>query len=271
MTFPLLRGKIVVENILKGGIVIKEAVSFLTYGRQTMGPDWYIAPISGVCRVYVLHSGHVLYKSETEERTLTPDTLYLFPQNLTFQLITDTDTRVDHTYFDFFATPAIFSQSAIALPLEKNSLLFSAFDVLEKLINAYPFENTKTNSSEHALITSYFTNLLTLIHSEAQLYTTVDPFVAEAINYIHNHYASAISVNDLATEAHMDTSVFIRKFKRFTNTTPYQYIKNYRINLALSLIKTRRHTLSEIAEFCGYADASALSHAIRSVTKEKLL
>lgn len=246
-------------------------ISFLTYGRQTMGQDWYIAPIGGVCRLYMIHSGTVLYRCETEEHVLRPDTLYLFPQNLTFQLITDENTCVDHTYFDFFATPAIFKDSIVSLPLFENALLLSAFSVLEELIQAYPFHSTKADDPSRALIISYLCNLLTLIRNQADFDTVADPVIEEAMELIHRRFSHELSVKNLAAHAHLDTNVFIRRFKRCTNTTPYQYIKNYRINLALSLIKTKRYTLSEIAERCGYADASSLSHAICSVTKEKLL
>jgi len=240
-------------------------ISFLTYGRQTMGRDWYIAPRGGVCRLYYLHSGTVLYDVNGQELALRPHTLYLFPQNLEFRLRTDDSTCVDHTYFDFIASPAIYHSEVLTVSLAEYPLLSAAFAVLALLAEQHPYSTT--NGTYRHLTANYLEGLLSLIRSEFGLTAIADPDIEEAVEYIHSHYAEKLSVKQLAARYHLETNVFIRKFKRYTNTTPYQYIKNHRVNIALSLLRRGAHTQTQIAERCGYADASALAHAIRSVVK----
>lgn len=240
-------------------------ISFLTYGRQTMGRDWYIAPRGGVCRLYYLHSGTVLYHVNGRKLTLRPHILYVFPQNLEFRLHTDESTRVDHTYFDFIVSPAVYHNEVLAISLEEHPLLSAAFSVLKLLAEQHPF--FQSDDHHRTLTAHYLEGLLTLAQDEFGLSAITDRDVEDAVEYIHSHYAEKITVKDLATRYHLETNVFIRKFKRYTNATPYQYIKSHRVNIAFSLLRSGTHTQMQAAELCGYADASALAHAIRSVIK----
>ncbi len=242
-----------------------QQISFLTYGRQTMGRDWYIAPRGGVCRLYYLHSGTVLYNVEGQEMTLQPHVLYLFPQNLDFRLQTDEATCVDHTYFDFIVSPALYHNEVLAVSLKEYPLLSAAFSVLAQLAEQYPF--FASDERHRALTAYYLEGWLMLVRDEFGLSAIADRDVDDAVEYIHKHYAEKITVKDLAARYHLETNAFIRKFKRHTNATPYQYIKNHRVNMALSLLRSGTHTQMQTAELCGYADASSLAHAIRSVVR----
>ena len=66
----------------------------------------------------------------------------------------------------------------------------------------------------------------------------------------------------LAKKYHLEEGTFIRRFKRYTNTTPYKYLKTLRVNIAMSLMDENTYTLATIAEMVGYSDAATLSHAI---------
>lgn len=242
-----------------------QRITFLTYGRQTMGREWYIAPRGGVCRLYYLHSGTVLYDVEGRETALHPQRLYLFPQNLEFRLRTDETTCVDHTYFDFIASPALYCDEVLNILPEEHPLLSAALSPLLLLAKQHPF--FQSNEAYRALTAQYLDGLLTIIRSEYGLSDVTDRDVADAIEYIHGHYREKLTVKDMAARYHSETNVFIRKFKRYTNVTPYQYVKNHRVNMALSLLRSGKYTQMQAAELCGYADASALAHAIRSVVK----
>ncbi len=240
-------------------------ISFLTYGRQTMGREWYIAPRGGVCRLHYIHSGTILCNVNGREMTMKPHILYLYPQNLAFRPYTDESTCVDHTYFDFIASPALYHNEVLAVSLNDYPLLSAAFSPLALLAEQHPFFTS--DNHYRALTTRYLEGLLTLIRDEFGLSAIGDRDVEDAVEYIHKHYAEKLSVKDLAARYHLETNVFIRKFKRYTGATPYQYIKSHRVNIALSLLRGGTHTQMQAAELCGYADASTLAHAIRSVVK----
>ena len=76
-----------------------------------------------------------------------------------------------------------------------------------------------------------------------------------------------ITISEIAAKFHMEQNSFIRRFKKFANVTPYQYLKKVRVNMALALMKGDKYDLHEIARKVGYSDASALSHAIKKCIK----
>lgn len=80
--------------------------------------------------------------------------------------------------------------------------------------------------------------------------------VAAAVEYIRNHYAEPITVDDMLRELPMSKYYFIRTFRRIMGTTPYSYLTAYRINCAKGLLCSTGQSVAEIAEHCGFQDAS---------------
>ena len=232
-------------------------ISFIGYGRATRGEHWYIAPIGGVSRVHIIHSGEVVFRSGDIEHTLRGGRIYVFPQNLAFRLVTNEKTRVDHTFFDFFSLPVLVAKDILEIVPEEHPLLSAAAGALCQLALTKDQEYRET-------LEEYMKGFLFMLNKELGLSFLDHAFTVGAIEYIHRNFKEKISVSDMAKINHMEKNVFIRKFKRCVGITPYQYIKNHRIHYAVSLIRSKRYTLGEIAQMSGYADQSALSHAIKS-------
>ena len=232
-------------------------IRFVGYGRARRGASWYIAPIGGVNRLWYLHSGCVRFRSGEKERLLTAGHFYLFPENLPFSLLTDENTDVDHTFFDFFSLPPLVMDDVLEIG-EEDALLSMAGRLLVELA-------PKAKEKYHFLLSSYMENYLSLARGECAFYCTTDEVVDEAVAYIHSHFRENISVELLARKYHLEKSVFIRRFKRRMGTTPYQYLKSHRVNYAVSLICMEGYSLGDVAQMTGYADQSTLSHAVKSV------
>ena len=239
-----------------------DIISLITCGRCIKTKDWYVAEITGVNRLYYIHSGSVTCICGGNTYTLTPGQMYIFPQNLTFRLVTDESTEVDHTYFDFLTVPAIV-MNEIMIINQFDGVIKPAVDVTVLMAESYPYVYTKPENYHTLLVKSYLDNLLALINEKYSLYLVHDMGINNAIEYIHDNFQKEIIVKKLAMECNLEVNVFIRKFKKNTGTTPFRYIKNLRINYAVSLIKNGGYTLGEIAEKCGYSDCSALSHAVK--------
>ena len=90
-----------------------------------------------------------------------------------------------------------------------------------------------------------------------------DPAITGALEYIHASLSQKITVQALAERVFLSEGGFIRKFTREVGMTPYAYLKKLRVQTALAL-KEEGYTYDTIASQTGYADASALLHAIGS-------
>ena len=236
------------------------SISFHTYGRNVIENRIFPTRPPGINKIYYINSGSILCKVGAKEYTLEEGFLYLIPQNLSTALQAD---YVDHTYFDFFSTPTIVSDEIIKIKLCDYPILDTAFMTLNMLVEERPLRMITSRDTEYDLIKSYLDNFLFLMNKQAPIPMVDDIIVNDAIEYMQNHYQLKISVSELADRYHLEKNVFIRRFKKYTNTTPQKYLRILRVNIALSLKKKTSLTLAEIAEMVGYSDSAALSHSIR--------
>lgn len=73
-----------------------------------------------------------------------------------------------------------------------------------------------------------------------------------AVKHFHEHYNTAISIEDYAASRGMSASWFIRSFKEFTGSTPMQYILSIRMMNAQNLLETTEYNVTEIGNIVGY-------------------
>jgi len=87
-----------------------------------------------------------------------------------------------------------------------------------------------------------------------------EPKLAKAIIAMHKEPATPWTLDSLAKVAGMSRARFASKFREIVGTTPGNYLIEWRIGVAQSLIRKGK-SLESVAENTGYANASALSRA----------
>lgn len=237
-------------------------ISFSTYGRLEMNNRTFSSATGGINKVYYINEGSMLYRAGHKNYEFQKGHLYFIPQNLSSGYETE---YADNTFIDFYCTPGIVMDKIIDIELSEYPLIESVFSTLNYLVARYPMWEMDEKFIFHETIKSTLINLISLIDEEFGISTVKDEIIGEVVEYIHSNYNKRITVTELAGMFHIDRSSFIRRFKKYTNTTPYQYIKSLRINTALELKKTGKYMLGEIAEMVGYSDAASLSHLIAKV------
>ncbi|KAA5824809.1 response regulator [Algibacter amylolyticus] len=79
--------------------------------------------------------------------------------------------------------------------------------------------------------------------------------IDKANSYIESNISDTnMSVEKMASDLAMSRSTLFRKIKVITNTSPNDYIKNYRLSIALELIKEKEYSINEISEKVGFND-----------------
>jgi len=73
-----------------------------------------------------------------------------------------------------------------------------------------------------------------------------------AASYFNENYNRDINIEEYAVSRGMSVSCFIRNFKKFTGTTPMQFITSIRITNAQMLLETTNYAVNEIARIVGY-------------------
>lgn len=73
-----------------------------------------------------------------------------------------------------------------------------------------------------------------------------------ASQFFNDNYNAEINIEEYAQSKGMSVSWFIRNFKKYTGTTPMQYIVSIRIANAQMLLETTQYSIAEIARIVGY-------------------
>lgn len=84
-----------------------------------------------------------------------------------------------------------------------------------------------------------------------------------AMQFFNENYNTSINIDDYAASRGMSISWFIRNFKKYTTTTPMQYIVSLRITNAQILLETTNDNINEIASIVGYDNALYFSRIFR--------
>lgn len=96
------------------------------------------------------------------------------------------------------------------------------------------------------------------------LAAAADPQIAAAVRAIHTRYHCALDLDQLASEAGMSRTRFVRRFRELVGTSPHDYLVTYRIGVAQDLL-TRRVPVKAVAGRVGFATASAFVRRFKEV------
>lgn len=91
----------------------------------------------------------------------------------------------------------------------------------------------------------------------------VDAGFAEAIDYIHAHFAESLRIEALARIAGLTPAKFDRRMKRLFQLSPQQYLLKTRIDAAVRLLSSGRQPIAEIAQMTGFCDQSAFARQFK--------
>ena len=80
----------------------------------------------------------------------------------------------------------------------------------------------------------------------------LDHEMETAVTYFNENYNRDINIEEYATSKGMSVSWFIRSFKKFTGSTPMQFIVALRVNNAQVLLETTNYSINEISKIVGY-------------------
>jgi len=90
-----------------------------------------------------------------------------------------------------------------------------------------------------------------------------DELIGRALQKLHQSPAHDWSLEELAKEAGMSRSMLAERFVHFVGMPPMQYLAQWRMQLAASMLSASQASLAEIAARVGYGSEAALSRAFK--------
>ena len=83
--------------------------------------------------------------------------------------------------------------------------------------------------------------------------------IEQAAEYIRQHYAEPLSLDSLLAQTPVSKSWFLRLFRQYMGTTPYNFLLSTRITRAKELLVLTDFSVCEIAHQVGFGDESNFS------------
>lgn len=90
-----------------------------------------------------------------------------------------------------------------------------------------------------------------------------DESIGKALQKLHQRPAHPWILEELAKEVGLSRSMLAERFAHFVGMPPIQYLAQWRIQLAASLLRSTKLGIAEIAERIGYGSGTALSRAFK--------
>ena len=88
----------------------------------------------------------------------------------------------------------------------------------------------------------------------------------QLVAFVEDHLGDSLSLPHLASLVGYSADHFARLFKRAFRVSPHQYILERRVERAKSMLRTRSHSIAEVAVICGFASQAHLHAAFRART-----
>ena len=87
-----------------------------------------------------------------------------------------------------------------------------------------------------------------------------DKFVKKAIEVVRNNMANCdFGKDQFASEMNASSSLLYKKIKSLTGQSPVDFIKDIRLNHSLELLQSKKYTVTEVSELCGFSSIGYFS------------
>lgn len=128
-------------------------------------------------------------------------------------------------------------------------------DAISSCLSRIEEEAEQKILNEH-LISAHIHMLLSLIVSNREDYATENSRrVANCIHYMKENIQRPITLQELAVHVHLSTFYLSRVFKKYTDSSPGEYLLNLRLSHAKMLLITTSHPIATVADLCGFNDS----------------
>lgn len=127
------------------------------------------------------------------------------------------------------------------------------------LLELFEILNIMATSSEVNQLNTEDTRIKLFMNDKIRMGTIYD--------YIHENYDKKPDVNAIASNVHLSTAAFCRYFKKQTNMTFTEFVNQYRITQAKTLL-LKHHNVSEVVYAVGFESMSYFNKLFKSLVGE---
>ena len=224
------------------------------HGNIRCPADWQVNEPHGpgYSRIYQVTGGGAVYRSAAGTLALTPGHLYLFPENIPYQMRHDPADPLCCLYIHASFFPLVL-RGVLDLPVEPGSFL-------DHLLAAMAAE---MRAGDSLAVLQSLLNALSNWLAATIVLPAPRPEILKAVRQIQESYRRPLPVGELSRLAGWQEQHFIRLFRRDIGITPHQYLLRLRLHQS-ALLLLQGASVTAAARESGFADLKSFSKAFRS-------
>ena len=225
----------------------------LSYGTGEVNPDWEVVETAsvGYTRIYYIYGGYAEYTDKYVSQKLVKGNLYIFPSTHPYSMHHNPQNPLNCLFIHLDITVNIVNK-LICCDVPNNTFLFSFFKALE-----YPIKE-RDDVLVNEMLGVFETYCL-----KNKIFHYPSKEIGDAFLYILENFKNDISLDCLSKCAGYSKEYFIRQFKHYYGISPYQCLKNIRLNECLKELKENK-PIAEAAYNAGYTDVKNFCRAFKS-------
>ena len=146
--------------------------------------------------------------------------------------------------------------------------------MLEGLRQAYALSQAETGAYELAIHTHMCQVWMAMAEHQEELprralspaQRTDQVRAKQMLTFLQAHYRERLTLDQVAQAANVSRNTCMACFRRVLGLSPMEYLLNHRLEQACHLLLTTHWPVSQVAEACGFGDASYFGKAFRKKT-----
>lgn len=214
-------------------------------------------------RLYFILEEGAGYLENHEKHYFLKNHVYLLSHRAQFTCFLE-DPAFSHLYINYTDDSLSGYDRVIDVSPEASPLVRADAEVfrtyLDSCFAALPGINRFSAAEERIeLILASFLRDIDRLHTPQGL---ADPMIVDSLRYIHTHFSEEITVRQLAERAYLSRNRFTDLFSAKLGITPYQYIRDYRFDAAVDMLRAGV-PVGETAVRCGFQSCAAFSGSFR--------
>ena len=195
--------------------------------------------------IHFVISGFGIFKIRDKEYKITPGEMFVIPPYIETYYEADSVNPWSYIWIGFTTTREVTEKLLDVIKYPEAERIFSSMK------NCESFSNGRS-----AYLSARLWDLFALLsEGENNKYDHIE----KAVEFIHSNYMHDITVEKIAQHLHLERTYFSVIFKNKTGLSPKQYLLNYRMSIAATLITKKHIAISVVANSVGYSDLYTFS------------
>ena len=206
-----------------------------------------------VYHVVLVMEGSFTYIINGKEITLNENDALLLIPGTERERISNCN-HVHCVFFNYFPSKGNEVQSCIHF---KNAIN----NTIRYLVEAYPYNNylkikqlelTSAENEKNKLLLQNILNSILIELFDTLKYTTQNPHILKALNYINENLTEPITLNNISNALHLSKEYTARVFKKEMGMTVSEFINHQKLILAKNMLSNDALSLQDVSSKLGY-------------------